>query len=160
MLREACWGDPKCEWRAIPSTEQIKAEAMLAERTKHLFGDDAPRGLIDTAIEGRLYRARRNWQHGLRRAKTRDRGDDDSDERETREADQAATATFKLLRNETRSWLSRISCINPLNESAPFSMGSSLGVFMIQSFYNSAPVASISVVTGVQVDFAVKLKCG
>lgn len=67
MCSQPVWGTIECAWRAIPDEEQRLAMTMMLELCRHLFLSrghtlDSPK--IRTAIEARLYQARRTWIRG------------------------------------------------------------------------------------------------
>lgn len=66
------WGDSTRPWRAIPSSELNAALGAIKAKCKPLFNDrrlNPNSTLIETAIEGRLYQARRYWLKTLRASK-------------------------------------------------------------------------------------------
>ena len=68
---DLCWADINLEWSKIPTKEVQDALHLLKHQCATLFEGRPDDPTIESAMRGRLYQARRNWQQ-KQRAKTRE----------------------------------------------------------------------------------------
>lgn len=64
------WADSDLEWSKLPTREVQEAMRLLRERCTDLFSGKLDTPAVDSAMRGRLYQARRNWQQ-KKRSKSR-----------------------------------------------------------------------------------------